>query len=636
MNSPSQKADPAAAPAEAAFTPVPSEELMRMRHSCAHVMAAAITRLFRGAKFGVGPAIKDGFYYDVLTEPLLKLEDLPRIEKEMQRIKAEKLPFDRAEVPIERAFEVMAEKKQDFKVDLLTLLRDRGTTAVSESTGDDNAVGLDDKGAGAPVISFYGLGEFTDLCRGPHVEHSGQIGEFSLTHIAGAYWRGDAEKPQLQRIYGLCYKTRQEVKHRQWQIEERRKRDHRRIGKDLKLFTFAEAIGPGLPLWLPRGRVLRDELEHLAREEERREGYVVVSTPQLTKEQLYYRSRHLPYYAEDMYAPMDIDGEKYYLRPMNCPHHHEVYLSEPKSYRELPYRVAEYGTVYRYEASGALSGLMRTRGFTQNDAHIYCRPDQAKAEFIRVMHMHDRYYKMFGIENSYMRLALPDLERLDKYIDQPVKWGAALDILKQAMTESGLPYVEAKGEAAFYGPKIDFMIESAIGTEFAISTNQLDFLATETFDLKYIGEDGDRHPVYVIHRAPLGSHERFVAFLIEHYGGSFPVWLAPVQARIVPISERHAAYAESVREKLFDLRVNNGTGGLRVDLDLGDERMQKKIRNAQLEKIPYMLVVGDKEMESGSVAVRLRSGKDLGAITLETFAERLRGEAETRVDFKDE
>lgn len=635
MNNPSQKPDPAAAPA-AAFTPVPSEELMRMRHSCAHVMAAAIARLFPGAKFGVGPAIKDGFYYDVLTEPSLKLEDLPRVEKEMQRIRAEKASFERSEVPIEHAFEVMAEKGQDFKIDLLTLLRDRGTTAVSESTGDDNAIGIDDKGAGAPAISFYGLGDFVDLCRGPHVEHSGQIGEFSLTHIAGAYWRGDAEKPQLQRVYGLCYKTRQEVKHRQWQLEERKKRDHRRIGKDLKLFTFAEVIGPGLPLWLPRGRVLRDELEHLAREEERREGYVVVSTPQLTKEQLYYRSRHLPYYAEDMYAPMDIEGEKYYLRPMNCPHHHEVYLCEPKSYRELPYRVAEYGTVYRYEASGALSGLMRTRGFTQNDAHIYCRPDQAKDEFIRVMHLHDRYYKMFGIENSYMRLALPDLERLDKYVDQPAKWGTALEILKQAMTESGLPYVEAKGEAAFYGPKIDFMIESAIGTEFAISTNQLDFLATETFDLKFIGEDGDRHPVYVIHRAPLGSHERFVAFLIEHYGGSFPVWLAPVQARIVPISERHAAYAEGVRERLFGLRVNNGTGGLRIELDLGDERMQKKIRNAQLEKIPYMLVVGDKEMESGSVAVRLRSGKDLGPMPVETFAERLRAEAETRVDFRDE
>ncbi len=635
MNNPSQKPDPGAPPA-VAFTPVPSEELMRMRHSCAHVMAAAIAHLFPGAKFGVGPAIKDGFYYDVLTEPSLKLEDLPRIEKEMQRIKAERVSFERSEVPIERAFDVMAENDQDFKIDLLTLLRDRGTTAVSESTGDDNAVGIDDKGAGAPVISFYGLGDFIDLCRGPHVEHSGQIGEFSLTHIAGAYWRGDAEKPQLQRVYGLCYKSRQEVKHRQWQLEERKKRDHRRIGKDLRLFTFAEAIGPGLPLWLPRGRVLRDELEHLAREEERREGYVVVSTPQLTKAQLYYRSRHLPYYADDMYAPMDIEGEKYYLRPMNCPHHHEIYLSEPKSYRELPYRIAEYGTVYRYEASGALSGLMRTRGFTQNDAHIYCRPDQAKDEFIRVMHLHDRYYKMFGIENSYMRLALPNLERLDKYVDQPAKWETALDILKQAMTESGLPYVDAKGEAAFYGPKIDFMIESAIGSEFAISTNQLDFLATETFDLKFIGEDGARHPVYVIHRAPLGSHERFVAFLIEHYGGSFPVWLSPVQARIVPISERHAAYAESVREKLFGLRVNNGTGGLRVELDLGDERMQKKIRNAQLEKIPYMLVVGDKEMESGSVSVRLRSGKDLGPMPLETFAGRLRAEAETRVDFKDD
>jgi threonyl-tRNA synthetase len=613
---------------------LPDEDLMRMRHSCAHVMAAAVQKLFPGAHFGVGPAIKDGFFYDILTAPLMSSDDLKGIEAEMRRIKGANLPFERFELPIDEAFGLMEKQGQEFKIDLLRLLRDRGTTAVSEETGDD-AVGLESQG-GVQTVSFYKLGDFIDLCRGPHVERSGQVGEFSLTHLAGAYWRGKSDNPQLQRVYGLCYRRREEVDHRKWQIEERRKRDHRRIGKDLKLFTFAEAIGPGLPLWLPRGRVLRDELERLAREEERRDGYQAVSTPELTKAALYYRSRHLPYYAEDMYAPMDIEGEQYYLRPMNCPHHHEVYLSEPKSYRELPYRVAEYGTVYRYEASGALSGLMRTRGFTQNDAHIYCRYDQAKDEFLRVMRLHERYYRQFEIDNFYMRLALPDLARLDKYIDQPEKWEAALKILRQAMDESGLPYVEAKGEAAFYGPKVDFMIESAVGTEFAISTNQLDFLATETFDLKYTGEDGALHPVYVIHRAPLGSHERFVAFLIEHYGGAFPVWLSPVQARVIPISDTTAEYGEEVARKVFAADVPTATGGLRVDVDRSADRMQKKIRNAQLEKIPYMLVVGEREKETGQVAVRLRSGKDLGPMQVENFLARIREDVVTRKQRLDE
>lgn len=603
-----------------------------MRHSCAHVMAAAITRLFPGAKFGVGPTTKDGFYYDVMVEPHLRTEDLERIEKEMRKIKAAKVPFTRQEVPIDQAFGTMEGKQQEFKVDLLKLLRDKGSTAISEDTGDDAAVGVAQGAGGVTQVSFYELGDFLDLCRGPHVAHSGEIGEFSLTHLAGAYWRGKSENPQLQRVYGLCYKTRDEIKHRKWQLEERRKRDHRRIGKDLKLFHFADSVGSGLPLWLPRGKVIRDELEALARKEERRDGYHPVSTPQITKAALYYQSRHLPYYAEDMYAPMDIDGELYYLRPMNCPHHHEVYRAEPKSYRELPYRLAEYGTVYRYEASGALSGLMRTRGFCQNDAHVYCRYDQAKDEFLRVMQLHARYYELFDIKNYYMRLALPDLDKLDKYIDQPERWEGALKILRQAMEESGLPYVEAKGEAAFYGPKVDFMIESAIGTEYAISTNQLDFLATETFDLKYIGEDGERHPVYVIHRAPLGSHERFVAFLIEHYGGAFPVWLSPVQARLIPITDGHNDYADEVARKLFDAEVPTGTGGLRVDVDKSSERMQKKIRAAQLEKVPYMLVVGDKERERGEVAVRLRNGKDLGAMSLDSFIARIRQDVVDRRD----
>jgi threonyl-tRNA synthetase len=378
--------------------------------------------------------------------------------------------------------------------------------------------------------------------------------------------------------------------------------------------------------------VIRQELEFLALQEERKEGYRRVASPHIAKEALYYRSRHLPYYNEGMYAPLDIDGENYYLRPMNCPHHHLIYGATRHSYRELPVRIAEYGQDYRYEASGGLSGLMRVRGFCMNDAHIYCRYDQAKDEFIRVLHLHARYYELMGIKEYYMRLSLPDMNKLDKYVDEPEKWVAALEIIKQAMDESGYKYIEGKGEAAFYGPKIDFMIRSAIGTEYTISTNQLDFLATQTFDLKYIGEDGAEHPVYVIHRAPLGTHERFTAFLIEHFAGAFPTWLAPIQVRIIPISDKANDYAEKVRKALFDTPVANGTAGLRVDIDQTSERMQKKIRDAQLQKIPYMLVVGEREAAEGKVAVRLRSGKDLGAMPLETFIKRIKDEAESRKD----
>jgi threonyl-tRNA synthetase len=386
---------------------------------------------------------------------------------------------------------------------------------------------------------------------------------------------------------------------------------------------------------MPNGMVIRQELEFLALQEERKDGYRRVATPHITKEALYYRSRHLPYYAEGMYSPLDIDGENYYLRPMNCPHHHLIYGATRHSYRELPLRIAEYGQDYRYEASGGLSGLMRVRGFCMNDAHIYCRFDQAKDEFIKVMRLHARYYDLMNIKEYYMRLSLPDLDKLDKYVDQPDKWIAALDIIKQAMQESGYPYVEGKGEAAFYGPKIDFMIKSAIGTEYTISTNQLDFLATQTFDLKYIGEDGADHPVYVIHRAPLGTHERFTAFLIEHYAGAFPTWLAPIQVRVIPISEKFTDYAQKVVDALFSTPVVNGTAGLRVDIDTTSERMQKKIRDAQLQKIPYMLVVGEREAQEGKVAVRLRSGKDLGAMPLEQFIARIKNEAESRKDVAD-
>ncbi len=587
------------------------EALDLIRHDCAHVLAEAVQELFPGTQVTIGPTIENGFYYDFARETPFSTEDFPAIEAKMREIIARDKPLVREVWSRDKAIAFFEAKGEKFKVELI---RDLPETEE---------------------ISVYSQGEWRDLCRGPHMPSVGKIGTaFKLLKVAGAYWRGDHTKPVLQRIYGTAWRDDKELATHLEMLAEAEKRDHRKIGKEMNIFTICEDVGSGLPLWMPNGTVIRDELQFLAQQEERRDGYHRVSTPVITKGGLYYKSRHLPYYKEDMYAPMDIDGEDYYLRPMNCPHHHNVYMVGRHSYRDLPMRIAEYGTVFRYEASGALSGLMRTRGFTQNDAHIYCRYDQAKEEFIRVMKLHARYYDMFDIKDYYMRLSLPDLDKLDKYVDQPQQWLNALDIIRQAMNESGLNYKEAKGEAAFYGPKVDFMIRSAIGVEYAISTNQLDFLATETFDLTYTGDDGQYHPVYVIHRAPLGSHERFVAFLLEHYAGHFPVWLAPVQARIIPVADRHLEYAAAVERQLFEHPVPNGTGGLRIEVDSTPERMQKKIRDAQLQKIPYMLVVGDKEAETGTVAVRHRSGADLGIMPVGQFVARIATEATSRRDFK--
>ncbi len=585
------------------------EALELIRHDTAHVLAMAVQELFPGTQVTIGPAIEDGFYYDFARDTPFTPEDLPKIEAKMHEIVKADLPTRREVWNRDQAVKHFNGIGEHYKAELIQ----------SIPANED--------------VSIYFHGNWHDLCRGPHFASTGKIGDaFKLTEIAGAYWRGDAKNAQLQRIYGTAWRDKKELDDYLLRVEEQKKRDHRRIGKDLELFTFTPEVGAGLPLWMPNGMVIRQELEFLAVQEERKDGYQRVSTPEITKENLYVRSRHLAFYKEDMYSPIDIEGENYYLKPMNCPHHHMIYLATRHSYRELPLRLAEYGHCYRYEASGGLSGLMRVRGFSQNDAHIYCRKDQAKDEFVRVMRLHARYYDLMGIKDYYMRLSLPDLSKTHNFVDEPEEWRAAGEIIRTAMKETGYPYIEAEGEAAFYGPKVDFMIKSVIGTEYAISTNQLDFMATKTFGLSYIGEDGAEHPVYVIHRAPLGSHERFTAFLIEHYAGAFPTWLAPVQARIVPISEKANAYAETVRAALFDVPVVNGTTGLRVDIDLSNERMQKKIRDAQLKKIPYMLVVGEREAAEGKVAVRLRSGKDLGAMPLETFIARIKKEAESRVD----
>jgi threonyl-tRNA synthetase len=585
------------------------EALELIRHDMAHILAMAVQELYPGTQVTIGPAIDDGFYYDFARDTPFTPDDLPKIEEKMREIIKRDLPTHREVWPRDKAVQHFKDMGEKYKAELI------------ESIPSDEDV------------SIYYHGDWHDLCRGPHFASTGKTGDaFKLTKIAGAYWRGDAKNAQLQRIYGTAWRDKKELEDYLHKLEEQEKRDHRRIGKELQLFTFSPDVGAGLPMWMPNGMVIRQELEYLARVEERREGYERVATPEITKENLYIRSRHLAYYKEDMYSPIDIEGENYYLKPMNCPHHHMIYLATRHSYRELPLRLAEHGHCYRYEASGGLSGLMRVRGFVQNDAHIYCRPDQAKDEFLRVMRLHARYYDMMGIKDYYMRFSLPDLTKKHNFVNEPEKWRVAGEIIRTAMKESGYPYVEAEGEAAFYGPKVDFMIKSVIGTEYAISTNQLDFMATETFDLKYIGEDGAEHPLYVIHRAPLGSHERFTAFLIEHYAGAFPTWLAPVQARVIPISEKANEYAHKVRDRLFDIPVANGTAGLRVDVDESNERMQKKIREAQLQKIPYMLVVGEREAQEGKVAVRLRSGKDLGAMPLETFIDRIKKEAETRQD----
>lgn len=608
-------------------------ELNKMRHTAAHVMAAAIQSLWPKTKFGVGPVTENGFYYDVLTENPLTQKDLNRIEKRMKKIMNSKLPVIREDVQIDDALKYMKENGQELKVDLINLLKTKGTTAVKEETGDSSIV--DNENAGVDSVSLYTVGKFVDLCRGPHVEQTDMIGAFRLQSISAAYWRGDQKKQSLQRIYGVLFRNEEELENELWKIEQAKLRDHRKIGKELEIFAFTQEIGAGLPLWLPNGTALRDELEFLARSFERKLGYKRVVTPEITKEDLFYRSQHLPYYADDMYAPIKIEEDNYFIRPMNCPFHHKIYDVRPRSYRELPLRLAEYGTVYRYENSGSLSGLMRTRNFCQNDAHIYCTYDQAEDEFLKVMHLHAEYYKMFGIEDFYMRLSLPDLDQLDKYVDQPEAWLGALKIIRSAMEKSGYPYREAKGEAAFYGPKVDFMIKSVVGTEYAISTNQLDFLTTETFDLTYTAEDGKSHPVYVIHRAPLGSHERFVAFLIEHYAGAFPVWLAPIQVRIIPITDKHLEYAEKLHSELSSLSVPLSSGVVRAEVDSSNERMQKKIRQAQLEKIPYMLVVGDREAESNSVSIRKCDGTDLGSFTFENFKERISLECINRKDHAD-
>ncbi len=604
-------------------------KLYKMRHSCAHLLAAAVQSLFKGAQFGIGPPVENGLFYDIYLPQPLKASDLPKIEQRMKALQSQKIPFKQEIVEINQAIALMEARAQPFKVELLKMLQTQGSTAVAKETQDPLISNV--KGA-VTEVSLFHTGEFLDLCRGPHVNDTSEVGIFKVSRMTGAYWRGNAQNPQLQRIYALCFETKKELEQCEWELEQAARRDHRKVGKALGIFMCDKDIGPGLPLWLPNGAIIRDELEHFAREKEAQAGYQRVFTPHLTKAQLYKLSGHLPYYKEDMYAPLEIDGEDYYLRPMNCPHHHKIYARKRRSYRELPLRLSEYGQVYRYEASGGLCGLMRTRGFCQNDAHIYCSQEQAEEEFLTVMKMHASYYKVFGVKDFWMELCMPDEENLKKYISDPKGWKTTMDILRQAMKHSGYPHQEIKGEAAFYGPKVDFLIKSAIGTTYAISTNQLDFMSAKRFQMVYETSSGQKDYVYVIHRAPLGSHERFIAFLIEHYAGAFPCWLAPLQVVIIPITDRHKDIAQKVYNTLMENRLPTATSAMRIQIDDSSERMQKKIHNAQTQKVPYMIILGDKEQQFSKISVRKRNGTNLGLCPLSHFEQHIKEEITRRQD----
>jgi threonyl-tRNA synthetase len=602
-----------------------SDPYYRLRHSLAHVMAQAVLEEFPDGKVAIGPPIEDGFYYDFDLPRALTPEDLEAIERRMRRIIGGNHPFVRREVSAEEARGLF--NSQPYKLELIDGLA-RGADEYGEAAdGTAGAVDRDPAHPGGVVISTYKQDTFEDLCRGPHLERTGQIPPdgFKLLSIAGAYWRGDEKRPQLQRIYGTAWNSKAELEAHLHRLEEARRRDHRKLGKELEIFFFDDEVGQGLPLWLPNGAVMIEELEKLAKEMELKAGYQRVRTPNITKEDLFLRSGHLPYYNEGMYPPMEMENTRYYLKPMNCPFHHKIFGNRPRSYRELPLRLAEYGTCYRYEDSGALFGIMRSRMLQMNDAHIYCTEEQFEQEFLDVVDLYLENFKIFGIDKYVMRLSTHSAEGLGKkYVNSPELWLKTEDMVRRAMTNGNIPFVEVPNEAAFYGPKIDVQIYSAIGREFTIATNQVDFAQPARFELTYTDRDGQERTPLCIHRAPLGTHERMIGFLIEHYAGAFPTWLAPVQAVLIPISdEKHGEYGRQVQARLQE-------AGLRADLDASKDRMQAKIRRAQLQKIPYMLIIGDKERAADAVAVRLRSGEDLGAISVSSIIERLRDEVATR------
>ncbi|MFH0346915.1 threonine--tRNA ligase [Bacillus vallismortis] len=573
------------------------EGLQIMRHSTAHLLAQAIKRIYKDVKFGVGPVIENGFYYDVEMEEAITPEDLPKIEKEMKKIVNANLPIVRKEVSREEAKARFAEIGDDLKLELLDAIPEGET------------------------VSIYEQGEFFDLCRGVHVPSTGKIKEFKLLSLAGAYWRGDSNNQMLQRVYGTAFFKKADLEEHLRMLEEAKERDHRKLGKELKLFANSQKVGQGLPLWLPKGATIRRVIERYIVDKEISLGYEHVYTPVLGSKELYETSGHWEHYQEGMFPPMEMDNETLVLRPMNCPHHMMIYKQDIHSYRELPIRIAELGTMHRYEMSGALSGLQRVRGMTLNDAHIFVRPDQIKDEFIRTVRLIQDVYEDFGLSDYTFRLSYRDPEDTEKYFDDDEMWNKAQSMLKEAMDEIGHDYYEAEGEAAFYGPKLDVQVKTAIGKEETLSTVQLDFLLPERFDLTYIGEDGKQHRPVVIHRGVVSTMERFVAFLIEEHKGALPTWLAPVQFQVIPVSPTvHLDYAKKVQERLQ-------REGLRVEVDIRDEKIGYKIREAQMQKIPYMLVVGDQEAENGAVNVRKYGEQNSATISLDDFVKKAVAEA---------
>ena len=558
-------------------------------HSSAHLMAEAVESLFPGVKFWVGPALDKGFYYDMdLGDKKMNEEDLLILEKKMNELAKKNNPYQRQEISKADAVNYFSDKGDEYKLDLLQNLEDGG-------------------------ITLYSQGGFTDLCRGPHIPHTGFIKAIKLTSIAGAYWKGDEKNKQLTRVYGVTFPSQKELDEYLLMLEEAKKRDHRKLGKELGIYTMNDDIGPGLILWMPNGTIIIEELEKLAKRTEEDAGYKRVVTPHIAKESLYITSGHLPYYADSMFPPMELDGPKYYLKAMNCPHHHKIFDAEPKSYKDLPYRLAEYGTCYRYEQSGELFGLMRVRCLHMNDAHIYCSKEQFAQEFKAVNDMYLKYFKIFGIEKYVMRLSLHDPEKLgQKYVNEPELWKETEELVRNVLIETGVPFVEVKGEGAFYGPKIDVQIWSTIGREFTLATNQVDFAQPRSFNLSFTNQHNEPEIPLIIHRAPLGTHERFIGFLLEHYAGKFPLWLAPVQVKILPISDKFMDYAKTLLGKLKNADI-------RAEIDDRSEKIGKKIRDTELLKVPYMLVIGEKEVNEEKVAVRKQGKGDAGTMATDEF-----------------
>lgn len=578
------------------------DKIYNIRHSLSHLMTMAVLEIYPNAKLGVGPVIENGFYQDYDLPEKISEDIFPKLEKRIRELIKKKIDFKQKETDVKEALKIY--KDDPYKTELIKELSDKGEKKVS----------------------FYDSGDFSNLCAGPHVKNTSEIDPtaFKLEKIAGAYWRGDEKNKMLTRIYGLAFETKKELEDFEALQIEAEKRDHRKLGKELEIFTFDDDVGPGLPLWLPNGAVIIEELEKLAKEAEFQGGYVRVRTPHLAKESMYLLSGHLPYYKESMYPPMEYEGGKYYLKAMNCPHHHKIYGSKGRSYRDLPLRLAEYGTCYRHEKSGELFGLMRVRSMQMNDAHIYCTKEQFADEFKKVNDLYMYYFKTFGIEKYQMRFSTHDPKRLgDKYVNEPKLWLETENMVRDVLKNAKVPFVEVANEAAFYGPKIDVQVWSAIGKEFTLATNQVDFAVPKRFGLTYKNAESKEETPLCIHRAPLSTHERMIGFLIEHYAGNFPLWLSPVQIKIIPVRENHLGVAKEIHQKLFAL-------GIRSELADGDENLGKKVREAKNKRIPYFVIIGDKDIEAKKITLESRDRGNLGQITQEELVSKLTEEIKER------